>query len=113
MKRILYVEANEDGTVGGSHKIQYDLVTRLSPDFDPLVLHYQENIWSSRLRNSGLRVVAWDEVREYEIAALHRSGRVGKLGSHVAAVKRRIRFLKTHGVDLVHLNNSPFVEYQD
>lgn len=113
LKRILYVEVNEDHTVGGSHKVQYDLVTRLSPDFDPLILHYQDNIWSSRLRDEGLEVITWDDVRDSELAALKRGGWFAKGRLGIAAVRRRLEFIKSHGVHAVHLNNSPFVGYDD
>ena len=113
MKRILYVEANEDGTVGGSHKIQYDLVTRLSSDFEPLVLHYQDNIWSSRFREQGIEVLTWDDFRGLENGRLSGADRIRRWSLHAGAVRKRFQLLKKLRVDLVHLNNSPFVGYQD
>ena len=70
MKRILYVELNEDGTVGGSHGILYDLVTRLPGDFEPVVLFYEDNPWVARLRAEGIEVHVWTDRRRRESASL-------------------------------------------
>ena len=37
-KRILYIEGNTDGTVGGSYYLMFDLVSRLDREkFEPIV----------------------------------------------------------------------------
>lgn len=113
MKRVLYVESNEDGTVGGSHKILFDLVTRVSADFQPVVLFYQENVFADRLRSRQVETVVWDEFRQAERESL-RSGT--KLSTAVAlgrAVMTRRRFLLDSGIDLVHLANAPSVGLDD
>ena len=44
--RILYVEACEDGTVGGSHQALFDLVRQLDRcRYEPVVLFYEKNRW--------------------------------------------------------------------
>ncbi len=106
MKRILYVEGNEDGTVGGSHKILVDLVTRLSPEYEPVVLFYQDNRWAEYLRAEGLEVHAWDDVRKEELARFA-GGKLRTLMAVAWGISWRRRFLRTNRIDLLHLNNSP------
>ena len=112
-KRVLYVEANEDGTVGGSHKILFDLVTRLSGRHQPVVLFYQDNVWASRLRDRGVDVISWDAVRARERDAMIGSGRMGKIGALLRSIAARRAFVREHRIDLVHLNNSPIMGYDD
>lgn len=107
-KRILYVEQNEDGTVGGSHRILADLVTRLSPGYEPLVVFYQDNAWADRLEGRGIEVRTWDARRAEETAA--RGGGIGgTLRSLADQIRFRRRLLEEAGIDAVHLNNAPFV----
>lgn len=113
MKRILYIELNEDGTVGGSHRIQADLVTRLPSDYQPVVLHYETNSWAESLRESGVEVHLWDSVRARERAAMARGGKIGSALALAGMIRTRARFLRTHRIDLVHLNNSPFQGLDD
>jgi glycosyltransferase involved in cell wall biosynthesis len=111
--RVLYVEPNEDGTVGGSHKILYDLVVRLSPEFHPTVLFYQENLWAERMREAGVDVVCWEEERQGEIRGLKKGGKMSTGLTLAGAIRRRRQLLREGRFDLVHLNNSPFVGYDD
>ncbi len=111
--RVLYVEPNEDGTVGGSHKILYDLVVRLSPEFHPTVLFYQENLWAERMREAGVDVVCWEEERQGELRGLKKGGKVSTGLTLAGAIRRRRELLREGRFDLVHLNNSPFVGYDD
>ncbi|MEJ2538836.1 MAG: glycosyltransferase family 4 protein [Gemmatimonadota bacterium] len=112
-RRVLYVEANEDGTVGGSHKILYDLVTRLSPKVSPTVLFYQANVWADRLRDQGVDVVTWDDIRRQERKGLKEGGKVSTAVALAGAIRHRRHFLRDGRFDLVHLNNSPFIGYDD
>ncbi|MEJ2538835.1 MAG: glycosyltransferase family 4 protein [Gemmatimonadota bacterium] len=112
-KRILYVEPNEDGTVGGSHKILYDLVVRLSPNFHATVLFYQDNIWADRLKERGFDVLTWDDIRSGELRGLKSGGKVSTGLALAGAIRRRRQLLREGHFDMVHLNNSPFVGYDD
>src|SRR5712664_876406 len=59
--RILYVEANEDDTVGGSHQAMFDLARKLDRnDFEPHVLFYQNNVFADRLRRLGISVHSYE-----------------------------------------------------
>jgi glycosyltransferase involved in cell wall biosynthesis len=112
--RILIVESNQDGTVGGSYQALFDLAVRVDrARFEPIVLFYQDNVFVSRLRARGIEVVLFDEiaVKEREI---NKSGQpVAKLLGFGTAVLRRRRELRRLRIDLLHLNNSPGVGNDD
>jgi glycosyltransferase involved in cell wall biosynthesis len=112
--RILYVEANEDGTVGGSHQALGDLVGQLSRTlYQPVILFYQDNRFARALREGGEEVHVWEDVRAGE-RAVHMSGRrLAKLREIVAAIVRRRDFLRRERIALVHINNSPRVGRTD
>lgn len=105
-KRILHVEGNEDGTVGGSHKIMADLVTRMPRSFEPVILFYQTNLWVDRLRDAGLEVHTWDRERSRELDLLRTGGALATLDGLMSSIRRRAEFLREHRIDLVLLNNS-------
>jgi hypothetical protein len=109
------VEANEDGTVGGSHQALFDLVKGMDREsFEPVVLFYQDNPFCSRLRELGVEVHTFEGEREREIALRLRGDKLSKaLDILVGATRRRARFLRTHSIGLVHLNNSPALGYDD
>lgn len=114
MKRILYVEANEDGTVGGSHQALYDLVRLLDRTrYEPVVLFYQDNPFAAKLRDEGAEVHLYDEVRAREREIRQSGRRVAKLVDMAGAVGRRAAFLRANRIDLVHVNNSPKVGNDD
>ena len=106
--RILYIEANEDGTVGGSHRVLFDLVCNLDrTQYEPIVLFYQDNAYAPRLRALGVDVVILEEVRARERVIRRTGNRLTKLVENFATIGRRFRFLRQHRIDLVHINNSP------
>ena len=107
-KRILYVEANEDGSVGGSHQVLYDMVRSMDRTrVEPIILFYQDNRFVALFRDAGIRVVTWDALRAAE-QGVHRSGRpIKKLFEIVRAIARRHDFLRAERIELVHMNNSP------
>jgi glycosyltransferase involved in cell wall biosynthesis len=114
MSRILFVESNEDGTTGGSHRIMADLVRVLGPDFVPTVLFYQRNRVADELAAAGVDVRTWDAEREAERQAYRRAnGGLATLQVLGRAVRRRADFLRAERIDLVHLNNSPFAATED
>ena len=106
--RILYIEANEDGTVGGSHRVLFDLVSNLDrTQYEPVVLFYQDNAYAPRLRALGVDVVILEEVRARERVIRRTGNRLTKVFENFATIVRRFRFLRQHRIDLVHINNSP------
>jgi glycosyltransferase involved in cell wall biosynthesis len=112
--RVLIVESNQDGTVGGSYQALFDLATRVDrARFEPIVLFYQDNVFVSRLRARGIEVVLFDEIARKE-REINKSGRpVTKLLGFGTAVLRRRRELRRLRIDLLHLNNSPAVGNDD
>src|SRR3954469_25909618 len=61
--RVLMIESNEDGTVGGSHQSLFDIATKMDRRrFEPVVLFNQDNPFVGRLRAEGIEVVLFDEV---------------------------------------------------
>ncbi len=112
-RRILYLEANEDGTVGGSHRALVDLVRGLDRTrYEPVVLFYQDNVHVPTLRAAGVEVHVWETERARERRIRSRVG-VGKYLDLLTAVVRRRRFLKDQRIALIHVNNSPRVGFDD
>jgi glycosyltransferase involved in cell wall biosynthesis len=100
--RILLVESNDDGTAGGSYQCLHDLALNLDPArFEPVALFYQDNAFVGRLREADVSVHVWESSSTASRPLLAR------LGSKLAAVFRRRRFIREEAIDLVHLNNSP------
>jgi glycosyltransferase involved in cell wall biosynthesis len=113
-RRILYVEACEDGTVGGSHQALYDLVCQLDRRrFTPVVLFYQANRWVAPLRELGVEVLLYDTERHREKAPHLAHYLPGKVRSMLMAPIHRTRLLRRLRIDLLHLNNSPAEGYDD
>jgi glycosyltransferase involved in cell wall biosynthesis len=112
--RVLIIESNEDGTVGGSHQALFDLAARVDrARFEPIVLFNQDNVFVGRLRARGIEVVLFDEILRKE-RGIDGSGRVvAKLLRFGTAVLRRRRELRRLRIDLLHLNNSPGVGSDD
>ena len=116
-KRILLVESNDDGTVGGSHQCLFDLAAGMDrARYTPTVLFYEHNAYVERLEARGVRVLVWDAERQRERSNPFRSALARKLYARAAvvgAVVRRTRLLRRERIDLVHLNNSPCIGFED
>jgi glycosyltransferase involved in cell wall biosynthesis len=106
--RVLIVESNEDGTVGGSHQALFDLVAGIDQtSFEFLVLFHEDNLFANRLRRRGIEVVLFKGFTRKKPAIDLSGGLVTKLvrfGTDVVRCRRELRRLR---VDLLHLNNSP------
>lgn len=112
--RVLYVETNEDGTVGGSHQALFDLVTHLDRDrFEPVVLFYRRNPFSHRLSEAGVETGDLEDIRMRERTAFRTRRRVGRGITALGAVRTRARVLRHHRAHLVHIINSPRVSSDD
>jgi glycosyltransferase involved in cell wall biosynthesis len=115
--RVLLVEMNEDGTDGGSHQSLFDLATRLDRRaFQPSVLFYEENRFADYLRDEGVIVHIWKAQRDLEKERWFRTGIPRKANAAwktLGAIMRRFRLLRNERLDLVHLNNSPCVGFDD
>ena len=108
--RILIVESNEDGTVGGSHQALFDLVVGIDQaDFEPVVLFYETNKFVGLLGDRGIEVVLFDEFTQRRRETTPARGSVARMlrsGMDVVRCRRALRRLR---IDLVHMNNSPSV----
>ena len=112
--RVLIVESNQDGTVGGSHQALFDLATRLDPArFEPIVLFNEDNVFVGRLRERGVQVVLFDDIVRAERQVNNTGSSLAKLKGFATAVLTRRRELRRLGIDLLHLNNSPAVGSDD
>ncbi len=114
-RRVLLLEGNEDGTVGGSHQAQYDLVRLMDRTrFEPVVAYYQENRFAGLMREEGVEVLILDELRRREYRLRTQGSAPAKAWSIlVGAIAERRRLIRSLGVDLVHLNNSPGSGFDD
>jgi glycosyltransferase involved in cell wall biosynthesis len=118
-KRILYVEQNTDGTVGGSHFCLLDTVRHLDRErFDPLVIFYEENSLLDEFRRQCpvfiLPVPAHVDITSTlshtlgwfrAVPRLAQKG-INLLRCALPSLTGKLRLLRTHRVDLVHLNNA-------
>jgi len=107
--RILVIESNEDGTVGGSHQALFDLVVGLDKDsFEPIVLFYQHNVFVEKLRARGIEVVLF-ELSPRVKGLRGPAGLIGKaikFGKDVVRCRRELQRLR---IKVLHMNNSPSI----
>ena len=114
VKRILYVEANDDSTVGGSHQALMDLAIRVDRRrFEPLALFYRDNPFLDRLKAQNVNAVHIEPLRQRELRRYRSQGRVGRTLTALGAVRARMRLIRDHQVDLVHVINSPRITADD
>lgn len=116
LRKVLYVESNTDGTIGGSHYCMLNLVENLDrSEFEPLVLFYQDHALVPRFRTAAEtlvmkphRPVCWGNGAETSwfplpLILARRSINFIKFAYTVAEY---IIFLKRRRISLVHQNNS-------
>ena len=126
LKKILYIEANLDGTVGGSHHCLLEMVKYINREkYLPSVLFYQENSLVQEFRsisdvyifnqNEGL-IIEKDLPELYDIinnrkyikkAVLFCQKIYNFFAYYIQYLITICKFLKTHKFDLIHANNSP------
>lgn len=106
--RVLFLEPNDDGTVGGSYQVLYDFVRHLDRErYEPVVVFYQDNRFVERLREEGVVVHVLASMWERERKAM-RSGRVlEQARTFFGSIWRRARFLRREHIDLLHVNSTP------
>jgi glycosyltransferase involved in cell wall biosynthesis len=109
-RRLLYVEGNDDGTIGGSYFSLLFLVAGLDQSrFTPLVVFSTENSLLPRFHATGARTLIVPVRVRARI-----SGPVGRLiararnfyRTYLVQPRRLARILRRERIDLVHLNNS-------
>lgn len=126
MKRILFLEHNVDGTVGGSHYCLLEICRGLDKTrFHPVVVFYQENDLLPLFREAGADVLVLKQPKQRQPIAT-KNDLTGKMvylvGKSAGALINRYRMWITSGfgwrrllteqqIDLVHLNNSYTVDH--
>ncbi len=121
-KRILYVEGNVDGTVGGSYYVLYDLVVNLDKTkYCPVVLFYVDNFVATMLKEKGIETYILQRPAPFVFPFKKSKNPLGKFLyqclrplQRIININKRLllpaiqlrRFLKTKKIDLVDLNNS-------
>lgn len=94
----------EDGTYGGSHRMLLSLVEAIDRGrYLPLAVCYQRGPLVEGLHAADVETFVWEDLRERERA----SSLATRAAASLAGVRHRARFLRSHGVDIVHLNNLP------
>lgn len=106
--RVLFLEPNDDGTVGGSYQVLYDFVRHLDRDrYEPVVVFYQDNRFVEQLRDAGVTVHLLTSMWQRERRAM-RSGRILRQGrTFLGSIWWRSRFLRREKIDLLHVNSTP------
>jgi glycosyltransferase involved in cell wall biosynthesis len=113
-KKILFLEGNTDGTVGGSYWLMYDLVKGLDrAKYTPIVGFHRDNFLVEKLRNDGIEVVIFPDPPPFSfgskllntvLAPIKRLVNIQR--RFLAPAKAHERFLRERQIDLVNLNNS-------
>jgi glycosyltransferase involved in cell wall biosynthesis len=113
-KRILFIEGNRDGTVGGSYFLLLDLIRGLDRSrYTPIVGFHRENYLMDTFRAAGAEVVLFENLPPVEFgsaflnSALLPIKKLGNLYRGLFAQARvHARYLREQKIDLVNLNNS-------
>ena len=129
-KRILFVEQNTDGTIGGSHFCLLEVCRALRRDlYLPMVLFYQDNGLVDEFKKASCQVFIFDRTKGFSLEkvwpGLKRASQdhVGSFLAHFFLLSfqrgvnlfayrlpdffRFIFLIKRWNISLVHLNNAP------
>ena len=113
-KRILYIEGNTDGTVGGSYFLMYDLVSRLDREkFEPIVGFHRDNYLVERFRALGVETIVFPGHNPwlpngplFKTLLSPIKKLVNLYRGFFGPAREYARFLRERKIDLVNLNNS-------
>ena len=113
-KRILFIEGNQDGTVGGSYYVLVDLVNALDRTrYEPVVGFHRDNFLVEELRKRGVEVVVFphfvpfvfgSDLANKLLAPVRKA--INYFGHIVVEARQYAKYLRTARIDLVNLNNS-------
>lgn len=124
--RILFIEGNVDGTVGGSHGVLLEVIRHLDRSrFEPVVLFYQDNVLVPEFRQLARVMISGPGgflFSEHVPALARLIGERGLAGSVLRFVQKLINLLfyacpwyarivwvlLSQRISLVCLNNAPF-----
>lgn len=114
MKKILYLEHNVDGTVGGSHFCLLEICRSIDrKKYQPVVCFFQENSLIAEFRQTGAEVVIRSAMKPFRFSQKY-FGRLSRLFQAFANIVMRLlfrttgwyHFLRKKNIDLVHINNA-------
>lgn len=112
--RILYVEGNVDGTVGGSYYLMLDLVRKLDRSrYHPVVVFHRANFLEDSFRAAGADVFVLPKLPPFEFRWRPLNRLLWPLKAVINFGRRLLKsafvhadFLREQKIDLVNLNNS-------
>jgi glycosyltransferase involved in cell wall biosynthesis len=113
-QRVLYIEGNTDGTVGGSYFVLCDLVNALDrSQYEPIVGFHRDNYLVEKLRTGGTEVVVFPAHAPLRFKASWMNTLLAPLKKAinfhrgvVVPTLAHARFLRARRIDLLNLNNS-------
>jgi len=127
-KKIVYVEANEDGTIGGSHYCLLEIVKEIDRSkFEPVVCFYQDNDLVSEFRKhasvlflTNPRGISFKLAfpRLYQIFNVSRFSSIlfqfcqkayNLLRFEFVFYLNVVRFVIKYKIDIIHINNAPIL----
>jgi glycosyltransferase involved in cell wall biosynthesis len=114
MKKILYLEHNIDGTVGGSHYCLLEICRNIDRSkYLPVVCFFQENSLLSEFTQSGAEVIIRSDMKPFRV----KTRLLGPFSAFIQAGVNMVKalvfrsaswavYLWRNQIDLVHLNNA-------
>lgn len=116
MRKVLFVEQNQDGTVGGSYYTLLYLVRALDKKrYDPIVMFYQDNHMVKKFSDEDCRVVIYNKPVGKVFTPPHPildiPNKIFQKAYNLFNVSliplfHFLRFIVKNNIDLIHLNNS-------
>lgn len=113
-KKVLFVEGNSDGTVGGSYFVMYDLASRLDRTrYEPIVAFHTDNYLIEQFRARDIEVLIFPRPKPFVFGSPLLNRVLGPVRKAINLYRGLIksarieaRFLRKRRIDLVNLNNS-------
>jgi glycosyltransferase involved in cell wall biosynthesis len=113
-KRILYIEGNLDGTVGGSYYVLQDLVNALDKTrYEPVVGFHRDNFIVGQLRERGIETVVFPAYEPFAFRSTLLNTVFAPFkkawnyfSGLVLQARKHAKYLREAKIDLVNLNNS-------
>jgi glycosyltransferase involved in cell wall biosynthesis len=116
ISKILFVEQNQDGTVGGSYYSLLYLVRALGKNkYDPVVMFYENNHMIQRFVGENCRTIIYNKPVGKTFNPFHpilnlptkmAQKAYNFVNVSLVPLVNFIHFIINHNIDLIHLNNS-------
>lgn len=107
--KILFCEIYDDGTVGGSHSILFNLVTSLDKSiFLPTVSFLAENIYCEKLREIGIEVKLMQQFEPSRFGLSLVRKTLNYFNLIIKKTNYLVNFFRDYEFDLVVINNTLF-----